>query len=122
MSTTATADSKIPGYSATEIAELPVIIEAYEAARLLRMSKRSLVRYAGEGEIPCLRIGNKFRFVRDTLLELSGISYEEVLKAAADVEMKRAEILGAEEERRRREEERTGELLGMLRDMAERLV
>lgn len=122
MSTTATADSKIPGYSATEIAELPVIIEAYEAARLLRMSQRSLVRYAGEGEIPCLRIGNKFRFVRDTLLELSGISYEEVLKAAADVEMKRAEILGAEEERRRREEECTGELLGMLRDMAERLV
>lgn len=122
MSTTATADSKIPGYSATEIAELPVIIEAYEAARLLRMSQRSLVRYAGEGEIPCLRIGNKFRFVRDTLLELSGISYEEVLKAAADVEMKRAEILGAEKERRRREEERTGELLGMLRDMAERLV
>ena len=74
MSTTATADSKIAGYSATEIAELPVIIEAYEAARLLRMSQRSLVRYAGEGEIPCLRIGNKFRFVRDTLLELSVIS------------------------------------------------
>lgn len=117
----ASTDSKIPGYSAADIAELPMIIESSEAARLLRMSQRSLVRYAAEGAIPCLRIGNKFRFVRDRLLDLTGISYEEVVKAAAEVEMRRAEI-GREEECRLREEERAGELLGILREMAERLV
>lgn len=45
-----------PGYSIQEIAQLPVIIGSNEAGRLLRLSPRSVVRYAQKEEIPSIKI------------------------------------------------------------------
>ena len=41
-----------------------------EAARLLRVSERTLRRWVSDGEVPCSRLGNSVRFSRTELLEL----------------------------------------------------
>lgn len=110
-----------PGYSIQEIAQLPVIIGSNEAGRLLRLSPRSVVRYAQKEEIPSIKIGKRYRFLRDAILEIAGLDYERVLEDAAALERKREEIAQAVKEGRK-DETRSSELRDLLLDMAEQLV
>lgn len=45
------------------------ILNSDEAAALLRIHKNTLWEYAASGEIPCRRIGNRYRFSRRAVLD-----------------------------------------------------
>lgn len=46
------------------------ILTAEEAARLLRVSTKTLLRHAREGVIPGVKVGRMWRFRRDDLIAL----------------------------------------------------
>lgn len=58
------AESKPPAQAEEE----DRIIDVAAAARLLRMSQRSIRRAAADGTIPAMRIGNRYQFSRNALL------------------------------------------------------
>ncbi|MCK4824632.1 helix-turn-helix domain-containing protein [bacterium] len=43
------------------------ILTSEEAAKLLQLSRRSLYKLVREGEIPCKKVLNKWRFARESL-------------------------------------------------------
>lgn len=49
--------------------QIITIISAEDAAKLLGLHKVTLYDGARRGEIPCRRVGRRFIFVRETLLE-----------------------------------------------------
>jgi excisionase family DNA binding protein len=52
-----------------ESTETITIITADEAAALLGIHRQSLYEAAGRGEIPCRRVGRRYIFVREHLIE-----------------------------------------------------
>jgi excisionase family DNA binding protein len=48
------------------------IINANEAAELLRINRNTLYAAAHAGEVPCRRVGRKFLFAREVLIEWMG--------------------------------------------------
>lgn len=49
--------------------EIPTIITAKEAAALLGIHVTTLYDAARNGEIPCRRVGRRFIFIREILIE-----------------------------------------------------
>jgi excisionase family DNA binding protein len=49
--------------------DTPTVISASEAADLLGIHRTTLYEIAKRGEVPCRRIGRRFIFVRETLIE-----------------------------------------------------
>ncbi|AEJ60626.1 putative PTS IIA-like nitrogen-regulatory protein PtsN [Spirochaeta thermophila DSM 6578] len=49
--------------------EYPPILTTEEVARILRLSERTVLKFAREGTIPAMKVGGQFRFSRDKLAE-----------------------------------------------------
>lgn len=52
---------------------LPALVDTSTVAALGGVSERQIQRMAKAGKIPCVRIGNRFRFNTATILELFGL-------------------------------------------------
>ncbi|MEM5947135.1 PTS sugar transporter subunit IIA [Spirochaetia bacterium 38H-sp] len=47
----------------------PPILTTEEVASILRLSERTVIKFAKEGTIPAMKVGGQFRFSRDKLIE-----------------------------------------------------
>jgi excisionase family DNA binding protein len=56
--------------------EIPSLIKEEEAAKLLQMSPRNLVRLRNKGSIPYYRIGRSVRYSREKLLAALEVAAE----------------------------------------------
>jgi excisionase family DNA binding protein len=53
-----------------EVAALPLVFTAKEAAQYLRFSEATILRLANQGFIPGSKIGRQWRFSRESILNL----------------------------------------------------
>ena len=56
-----------------EAGELPALIDAATVAALAGVTVRHIQRMASTGKLPCVRVGNRYRFNTATILETLGL-------------------------------------------------
>lgn len=68
----------MPGYTEQEMLNLPQTIMAHDVARILRISEPKVRSMAQEQKLPAVKICNGWRFNRDEILDLVGLSIEKL--------------------------------------------
>lgn len=53
--------------------EYPLLLDANDAARILNVSKSTILRMCAEGELKAVKVRGSWRINRDALLEYAGL-------------------------------------------------
>ncbi|MFD0775009.1 helix-turn-helix domain-containing protein [Streptomonospora algeriensis] len=72
-----TGDARTPGMTADEVAELPVVLDAVTAGRLLGLGRTSTYRLLETGQFPApaFRAGKQWRIPTAGVCALLGLAY-----------------------------------------------
>lgn len=76
-------------YRDEELIDLPRILETKEVCRILGMAQQTVRAMAASGQLPAARIGNVWRFDRDKIFAIAGISYDGLYSSVLDRELAR---------------------------------
>lgn len=82
-------------YRDEELIDLPRILDTKEVSRILGMAQQTVRVMATSGQLPATRIGNVWRFDRDKIFQMVGISYEMLYDAVLTRELARSKAAGA---------------------------
>ena len=53
----------------TDLDDWPVILSAHEVSKMMRVSIRTVLQMARDGELPAKKVGREWRFSRRALIE-----------------------------------------------------
>ena len=87
-------------YRDEELIDLPRILDTKEVSRILGMAQQTVRVMTTSGQLPATRIGNVWRFDRDKIFSLAGISYDMLYDSVLTRELARSKASAAWESAR----------------------
>lgn len=68
-------------YRDEELLELPRMLETSEVARILGMAPQTVRCLAQSGDVPAVRVGATWRYDRERIYEMIGLTYDDIYKS-----------------------------------------